>query len=254
MTDRRQALAPSGDEVPLPPRDLILLVGGERYAQVGERFASLFHELAGLAPHHRVLDVGCGSGRMAAPLTRYLDGSGSYEGFDIVPEAIEWCRENITSRYPRFRFQLADVANTRYHPEGSMRPEDYGFPYADGEFDFVFLTSVFTHMLPEGVGRYLSEIGRVLKPGGRMFATFYLLAPESLEAMEAGAARLTFEHDMGTHRVRQVEVPEGAVAYDDQFVRRALRDHDLELLEHHRGSWSGLKGAPTFQDIVIARR
>jgi SAM-dependent methyltransferase len=222
---------------------------------VGERFTSLFHELGGLQPHHRVLDVGCGSGRMAAPLTRYLDETGSYEGFDIVPEAIEWCRENITSRYPRFHFSLADVVNTRYNAGGSQRPEEYEFPYRESEFDFVFLTSVFTHMLPEGVKRYLSEIHRVLKPAGRMFATFYLLGPEALEAMGAGTSRLTFEHDMGTHRLRGIEVPEAVVAYAQEFVLRSLEEHGLEVVPPiYRGSWSGLKGAPTFQDIVVARR
>jgi len=34
-----------------------------------------------------------------------------YEGFDIVPEAITWCRRRITPRHPRFRFQVADIHN-----------------------------------------------------------------------------------------------------------------------------------------------
>ena len=42
----------------------------------------------GLQPGHRVLDVGCGVGRLAVALTSYLNTDGRYEGFDIVPEQI----------------------------------------------------------------------------------------------------------------------------------------------------------------------
>ena len=48
-----------------------------------------------------VLDVGCGIGRMAIPLARYLNTDGKYEGFDIIPENIAWCQRAITPRYPQ---------------------------------------------------------------------------------------------------------------------------------------------------------
>ena len=83
----------------------------------------------GLKPDERVLDAGCGIGRIAVPLTEYLDESGGYEGFDIAPEGIAWCRENITPRYPNFRFQVADIYNKSYNPEGSQKADEYEFPY-----------------------------------------------------------------------------------------------------------------------------
>ena len=48
-----------------------------------------------------MLDVGCGTGRMAVPLTGYLSDE-EYEGFDLMPEVIEWCQENITPDIPTF--------------------------------------------------------------------------------------------------------------------------------------------------------
>ena len=71
-------------------------------------------------PHERVLEVGCGIGRMAVPLTGYLSG-GEYEGFDGMPKAIEWCQENISSEYPKFRFQVADVYNKKYNLRGDIQ-------------------------------------------------------------------------------------------------------------------------------------
>lgn len=69
-----------------------------------------------------MLDVGSGIGRMARPLTKFLT-SGSYVGIDIVPRGIEWCQRHITSRYPNFTFQHADVYNKEYNPTGGR-----GFP------------------------------------------------------------------------------------------------------------------------------
>jgi hypothetical protein len=40
---------------------------------------------------------------MAVPLTGYLRG-GEYEGLDVVPEEIEWCRKNITPNIPNSVF------------------------------------------------------------------------------------------------------------------------------------------------------
>src|SRR5262245_61741305 len=46
----------------------------------------------GLTPESRVLDVGCGTGQLAAPLVGYLSDRGRYCGTDIAPEAVAFCR------------------------------------------------------------------------------------------------------------------------------------------------------------------
>ena len=120
-----------------------------------------------------MLDIGCGIGRMAVPLTRYLNEQGSYEGFDIVAEGIDWCTKKITPKYPRFSFHLADVYSQKYNPEGTFSASEYPFPFKDESFDLVFLTSVFTHMLPPDVENYMKEISRVLKRNGSCLITFF---------------------------------------------------------------------------------
>ena len=67
--------------------------------------------LAGLTPDEAVLEPGCGAGRIAEPLTRYLSEDGSYDGFDVVAEAIESCKRGIASRHPNFHFRHVDVFN-----------------------------------------------------------------------------------------------------------------------------------------------
>jgi hypothetical protein len=58
---------------------------------------------------------------MALPLTKYLSDSGTYDGFDIMRRGEDWCKNNITPRYPNFYFQFADVWNKEYNPMGRLK-------------------------------------------------------------------------------------------------------------------------------------
>ena len=114
---------------------------------------------------------------MALPLTRYLSSQGEYYGFDPTAD-VAWCTEHITSRYPNFHFEVADLHNEFYNPKGKYSPENFSFPYQDDSFDFIFLTSVFTHLFPDALSNYF-EITRVLRQGGRSFITYLLMNADS---------------------------------------------------------------------------
>ena len=55
----------------IPPKSMIFVGLGD-FEKIGLEYKNHFIELAHLQPNHRVLDVGCGIGRMAIPLTNYL--------------------------------------------------------------------------------------------------------------------------------------------------------------------------------------
>jgi SAM-dependent methyltransferase len=242
----------SGRADPLiPPRRLMDFVGDSDFRETGEAFMRLFVELGGLAPHHRVLDVGCGIGRMARPLTSFLQPPGAYEGFDIVPEAIAWCGRRY-AEYPHFRFRVADVSNGLYRPGAGVPASEYKFPYPADSFDFAFATSLFTHLLPAESDRYLSELARVTRPGGRVFLTFFLLSPERRPSESGG--RFSFPNDYGHFATTSKERPEAAVAYDESWLHTRLAAIPLELAGPiHYGSWNG-RGGVTLLDVVIAER
>jgi SAM-dependent methyltransferase len=235
-----------------PPKGRVFFGGGD-FNRVGEEYFRYFVELGGLKPHERVLDVGCGIGRMAVPLTRYLDDRGSYEGIDVFPKGIAWCQENITPRYPNFRFRVANIKNKEYNPGGRFAASEYEFPYADASFDFVLLTSVFTHLLPDEVDNYLSEIERVLAPGGRCFASFFLLNEESLGLIHSGRSTIDFRYDFGGYRAKSKETPEAAIAYPEDYVRSLHAERGLEIAEPvHYGSWPRRRDFLSYQDVMIA--
>jgi SAM-dependent methyltransferase len=238
----------------IPPRKMIFVGGGD-FKSIGLEFRDLFIKYGGLLAEHRVLDVGCGIGRMAVPLTGYLSASAEYQGFDIVRRGIEWCQENITPRYPNFHFSHFDIRNDDYNPHGAYRASTYKFPYESASFDFVFLTSVFTHMFPTDMENYLSEIVRVLKKDGTCFITFFLMNEESQNLIQKNSSTRAFIHEISGCFTTTPESPEEAIAFPEPYIRQLFGRLGLSISEPIRfGSWCGRQQFLSYQDIVIARK
>jgi SAM-dependent methyltransferase len=239
----------------VPPRRLRGTVGDTDFVATGDALLALLVVEAGLAPGERVLDVGCGIGRVARALASHLDDGGSYEGFDVSADAVAWCARRYGRRHPAFRFTHLDVRNDRYNPGGAMGARGVRLPYPDGDFDVAAATSVFTHLLTDEVDRYFAEIARVLRPGGRLLATFFLLDDAARERQREGAAALTFPHEHWPAAFADAGLPQEAVAYDEAWVRERLAAHGLDpRRDTLRGSWSGHPGAAGFQDVLVAQR
>jgi SAM-dependent methyltransferase len=250
----------------LPPRRLGLPVPAP---VLGERIVALLKDDGGLDRSSDVLDIGCGPGRIAAPLARWLGPSGSYEGFDVMPKSIAWCEKTITPRYPNFRFRVADVVNGEYNPRGSQRASEYVFPFGDGSFDVALATSLFTHLKPFESERYLTETARTLRPGGRLVGTWFLLDDRVEAALEEGILQppgmfserrppLRLEHRLtdergNSFRTSNAETPEYMIALAETEVRAMHEKAGLEVVLVRRGSWAG-GGEKLGQDVVVAER
>jgi|HubBroStandDraft_5_1064220.scaffolds.fasta_scaffold08296_4 SAM-dependent methyltransferase len=244
-----------GRRDPLVPPRYLNYAGFAGYRDAGLEYLGHFKSLCGLQPNHRVLDIGCGIGRMAVGLTGYLSKQGSYEGLDIVPSGIRWCQNNITPRYPQFHFQVADIYNKQYNPTGRYQAADYRFPFPDGEFDLIYLSSVYTHLLPRDLDHYVAEVARMLKPGGKNLATYFLLDDVSSREMKAGKSAINFEFPMDGFWTNDPVTPETGVAYAASSVAPVLQRHSLIHDGTHLGMWSGRTDKTlSYQDIVIATK
>ncbi|MFC1590906.1 class I SAM-dependent methyltransferase [Thermodesulfobacteriota bacterium] len=234
-----------------PPKGMYL-IGGD-FSEVGQEFLNHFITLGGLQPHHRVLDLGCGVGRLAVPLTHYLNARGSYHGLDIVPKGIAWCKKKISRCHSNFSFDLADIRNDEYNPRGACDAGNFVFPYENDFYDFVFSVSVFSHMLPEGFENYMAEVGRVLKPGGITMHSQYLVNADAVRCMQLPASAINFKHDCGHYRIVDTYVPENKVAYDEAYVREIYSRNGLDIVSPlHYGAWCGRDDALNHQDIIVA--
>jgi len=244
----------NNDKDLVPPKGNIFVGSGD-FKEQGERFLKHFKEWTHLQANHKILDIGCGIGRMAVPLLDFLNEEGEYYGFDIVPEGIEWCQQNITKRNANFHFQLADIQNPLYNIDGKIKSTEFVFPYEDEQFDFVFLTSVFTHMMPEDVERYLSEISRVLKVGGQCLITWFILDEQSKAQIQNGKSEMPFTHEKGYYRLMSEKVETANIAYEWEYVKNLYKSNNISILEPARfGWWSKREPSFDFQDILIGQK
>lgn len=241
MTGQRDSLT--------PPRGMIYTGSGD-FRRSGQQSVELFKKLCGLQPQHSVLDIGSGIGRIAIPLTRFLNENGRYEGFDVVKKGVDWCQERITSRFPNFRFQYISLENDLYRSDGGSA-SSFHFPYPDASFDFAVANSVFTHMLPPEVDNYLGELRRVLRPGGVAYLTFFVFDEKT-----TWSSGFDFPYDYDHYRLMDDEVKSANVAFEEANLRSMATKNGLKVQALHYGFWRGLPKTEChdFQDIVVVER
>ena len=204
----------------------------------------------GLKSSDRVLDIGSGIGNLALALIGTHEGT--YDGLEINREAATWCERAIAPRNARFRFHHANIAGGAYNPGGQLAASTYRFPFADASFDFVYLGSVFTHMLPDDVAHYLDEIARVLVRGGTCAASYFLLNDDRRPAIEAGRSFLSFAFPIEGARLHDRTRPEAAITIEERLVLDAYSRAGLRVETIRRGDW--WNGRADDQDVITAMR
>lgn len=235
------------------PLQVIHHVGGGDFQAVGRHIFTQLREHAGLAPDDRVLDIGCGTGRVTTALADFLSHSGGYAGFDITEAAIAACQRRFAKSRPDFRFIHAPVRNGDYRPDGDVPASRFEFPFADQTFDLVFATSVYSHMPLGDVARYLSETARVLAPGGRVFFTAYLLDDERRERVRR-RANMRLQDWRDGSMVADPRTPERAIAHDQTLLLNLAEEAGLERVSVKAGRWEVSPAYDGWQDLVVLRK
>lgn len=134
------------------------MVGG-MWDEIGElQFA--FLQRNGLAPQHRLLDIGCGCMRGGIHFVRYLD-EGHYFGVDANLSLLEAGMRELEAA------RLIDKKPTLL--ENSV----FDFSGFGVRFDFMLALSLFTHLYMNNIARCLNGVRRVLQPSGIFFASYF---------------------------------------------------------------------------------
>jgi SAM-dependent methyltransferase len=162
-----------------------------------------------------IVEIGVGCGRRAFHVRDFrLEAErfiGSYLAIDIDRELLEWCATHFDDR---FEFVQSTHASRSYvntaAAEGSFR-----IPRADSSIDFVFGTSVFSHLLEPEVHNYLEEGVRVLRPGRVMAMSCFCFDL----AVQSVGVRHSFSKRIGNAHVQSLRQPEAAVAYESEFLK-----------------------------------
>ena len=175
-----------------------------------------------------IVEIGCGIGRRTHVMRdfRFHDVrfTGNYLGIDIDPKMIAWCKANFDER---FEFVLSSHTSEAYLNTDAEKDKYYVVPRADSSVDFVFSTSLLTHLLEPEVKNYFAESARILKPGRIMMMSCFAIdfKPKKLND------RYTFPHRMGPAYVESLEVPEAAVAFESEWLIATAKDAGFESAE-----------------------
>lgn len=240
--------------IAVPPPSLRTAPKGEaEYVASGRKtLADLTR--AGLKPGHSVLDIGCGSGRVAAHLADFL--TGRYVGIDIDEGRVAWCRENIAPGREGFEFLHLDASNAYYRKTGSELAATR-LPVRAASIDFCIVNSVFSHLAPADCAHTLGEIARVLKPGGTLWCSWFLLTDKARRMIGEGRSRFRFVVGEGPDFYETEDRSLAAVAYDPGFVVETIAESALDVVDIDYGSWSGMARTGDIvsiaQDVIICR-
>lgn len=241
-TDFLERLAGVKDDLTPPVRIRLHigpLIDARVYRASGKRDVENLQKLSAIRPNDRILDVGCGCGRLAVALTSYLESTGTYEGFDAAKDPVDWCRQTITPRFSNFNFRSTDTFSGRYNPSGRASASDLVFPYQSDYFDLAFCGSVYIHMPPDEVRNFVKETARVLRPGGVALATFCLLNETTLPLVRAGTSTLKLPFELGDSRVRNATDPTRFIGHPESFIRELYSESGLTVMGGVRyGRWA----------------
>lgn len=196
-----------------------LAVGGH-YEAIGQIELALLRRV-GLTPGASILDLGCGSGRLASALG--ASGVGlQYVGIDVVQQLLDYAASKSP---PSYRFIL--------HRELSL-------PLADASIDIACAFSVFTHLLHEETFIYLRDMRRALRRNGRIVFSF-------LEFAEP----LQWAPFQGAWQQRLNGIPGTLVTYIERNAIQAWASHLDLVVETFIDGQENFGAGPLGQSVAV---
>jgi len=193
---------------------ILAATGGKDRDAIARAQVALLRSL-GLGEGHYLVDVGCGSGRcvelLAGERTLWV------LGLDVVPEMVAFAAE----RCGRSDWRFAAV-------------DGLSIPERDDAADFVSFFSVLTHLSEREALAYLMDAKRVLKPGGKIVAS-YLDRRNPAHRRAAGGALRQLAHRLMGNGVKNTLV-------DDEF---------MVGLGSRLGMPTSIVGTPTGQRVCV---
>ena len=139
-----------------PPVDIQTIpsnLSGEKAMEAAAIFYRILDEETNLGPKARILDFGCGWGRIARFLMRTASEK-NICGVDVEPKTLSYAQQAM----PQADFRTID-------PNGPL-------PFEDASIDVAFSNSVFSHLSEKANRFYMAELNRCLKPGGVALISF----------------------------------------------------------------------------------
>jgi SAM-dependent methyltransferase len=241
----------------LPTLPMMITIGSrtkEHYLTNMREYTTDIIARTKLLPGGHVLDLGCGCGRVATGLARYLNEDGAYLGLDVWQEGIDWCNEHLTKFPATFTFETVQAANNYYYAPDSGASNLFDVSRVpSNDFHCIFAISLFTHLKLSDARQYLELVARALTTDGFAYLTFFVV--------DEDAKRYVAE--TGNHRSLQ---PAGDgmwyaysgqdffSGYDRSLLLAQFEECGLEIVSQNTGHWAKKPGARLYQDWFLLKR
>ena len=228
-------------DVPLPPIELRRAVGPTDPSwfenQTG-RGALDDVEMPGkpALDYTRVLDFGCGCGRLARQMMLQRHPPDEYCGLDLNKAAIEWCAENLSPHRSRFTFRHLDIRNPQFNPNAAHERVPLLVPM--DHYTLVIAHSVFTHIIERDVEFYFEECAAALALDGLFWSTWFVFDKRYFPVLQS------FQNSLYIN----LQDPSNAVWYDVGFINDLHRKNDLRIFS------IAVPDVRGFQYCVLARK
>ena len=115
-----------------------------------------------LQPHHKMLDLGCGTLRGGRHFVKYLD-KGNYYGIDISPKAIAYAKKLVKQE---------KLSEKRPHLFKSKNKDLKFLEFSDRKFNYILAQSVFSHLKPEHIEECFANIGGIMFDDSAFYFTY----------------------------------------------------------------------------------
>jgi SAM-dependent methyltransferase len=115
-----------------------------------------------LQPHHKMLDLGCGTLRGGRHFIKYLN-PGNYYGIDISTKAIMFAEELVKQE---------GLSEKKPHLLVSENKDLKFREFSDENFDYILAQSVFTHLKPEHIKECFENIGQIMHKNSVYYFTY----------------------------------------------------------------------------------
>ena len=214
------------------------------YRKSGDDLRAHLIRHAGLTPESRVLDIGCGTGRLAHALRDYIT-TGVYHGVDLNRGHIDHCRKQFTF-CKGYRFKHLDYYHQEWNPKGSR--EEYKLPYEPGTLDIIVMVGVLNHLDIKRAADLIHHAAPLLRSYGSLAATVRLLNHHSMAHLRQDQYPYRTHESWYADRTR----PLLDIAVPEEGFRRVLIHSRLQIREPIRyGTWGSSSG-PLDQDLLVA--
>ena len=239
-------------------------VGGSDPEAVGNACRGILDRYLTINAGSRLLDFGCGIGRVLLSVLNHTPTVGRVTGFDIMPQVINFCDEHIASAFPQTSFEVIQGSNDHYDQFVSAagvtvakNREQLQSTYGS-TFTGAYAFSVFTHVEMSDFRSLLELVGGLLEPGGEFLFTSFLLTPYSRQAIEQRSGLFPFGETAfegnGSVFIGNVSDRLGFIAFDMALVEQVVFDAGLVITHVEHGAWTGSGFSPSLQDVIVCRK